>query len=424
MKKLLLLITIFTLNTHQSNSQWIQQTVPVSKPITGIKFIDSLKGWACTNRGTPADTGYILYTSNGGTNWLVQLAAYNINFTDINILNSLTGYVSGADNNIGLYKLFSTSNGGINWTSVTMVPNMNIADMQFLNKDSAWECGNSVGPDVRTTTDGGNTWIVRTSGLTQATQKVFFLNYNTGYCAAMTRLYKTTDAGVSWLLLNVFPTLIQSINFLNYDTAWIGLSGDTSSKVGYTTNGGINWAIQSLLPYILNITDILAVNNQIVYACIPTGLGKIYKTTNAGLNWGYQNVPSGSNKISFVDSLKGWSGNIGISYTINGGGPIIYVGINNISSEMPNSFKLYQNYPNPFNPVTNIKYQISNNRSVVKLIVYDITGREIIKLVDQEQTAGTYKVDFTGSGLSSGIYFYTLVADGKIINTKKMILMK
>jgi len=66
MKKLLLLITLFTLNTHHSNSQWIQQTVPVSKPITGIKFIDSLKGWACTNRGTPADTGYILYSSNGG----------------------------------------------------------------------------------------------------------------------------------------------------------------------------------------------------------------------------------------------------------------------------------------------------------------------------------------------------------------------
>ncbi len=421
MKKLLhiLIINCSLLITH-CYSQWIQQTVPVSKPITGIKFIDSLKGWACTSYGTPADTAYILYTSNGGTNWLVQLAAYNINFTDINILNSQTGYVSGADNNIGLYKLFSTSNGGISWTSVTMVPNMNIADMQFLNKDSAWECGNSIGPDVRTTTDGGNTWIVKTSGIAQATQKIFFLDYNTGFCGANFNLYKTTNAGLNWVLNNNFSQSIESMYFKDENTGWLGLSPDVSAKVAYTTNGGINWNLQSLQPYLFNITDIYFTNNQTGWGGVA--FNKIYKTTNAGLNRGYQNNTQGSNRISFIDTSRGWSGWNGISYTTNGGGPITYVGINNISSEVPNTFKLYQNYPNPFNPETNIKYQITTS-SYVKLSIYDILGREIETLVNENQKAGTYLVDWNSEGYSSGMYFYKLIADG-YSETKKMLMIK
>src|SRR4030095_15286173 len=106
--QLLRFIFYFCLFTFHLSSQWVQQTVPVNKPITGIEFVDSLKGWACTSRGTPADTGYILYTSNGGTNWLVQLPVYNFEFFDMDIINSLTGYASGYDYNIGLDKLFKT----------------------------------------------------------------------------------------------------------------------------------------------------------------------------------------------------------------------------------------------------------------------------------------------------------------------------
>jgi hypothetical protein len=84
---------------------------------------------------------------------------------------------------------------------------------------------------------------------------------------------------------------------------------------------------------------------------------------------------------------------------------------------------LYQNYPNPFNPVTCIKYQIKTYGSVL-VKVFDILGREKTTLVNQNQNAGTYLVDWNAEAISSGTYFYRLIVNGDIIDTKKMILIK
>jgi hypothetical protein len=84
--------------------------------------------------------------------------------------------------------------------------------------------------------------------------------------------------------------------------------------------------------------------------------------------------------------------------------------------------KLHQNYPNPFNPLTIIKYQLSE-ASQVSLKVYDMLDREVTTLVNSYQNKGSYDVTFNAQGLSSGIYFYKLNANGKqLIN--KMLLMK
>jgi len=106
------------------------------------------------------------------------------------------------------------------------------------------------------------------------------------------------------------------------------------------------------------------------------------------------------------------------------------IGIKNISSEVPGKFKLEQNYPNPFNPVTNIKFSIPK-AGFVKMNVYDITGRLVKKLVNQNITPGIYTVDFDGSNLASGVYFYKLEASDSpsshstsFTDTKKMILVK
>lgn len=99
------------------------------------------------------------------------------------------------------------------------------------------------------------------------------------------------------------------------------------------------------------------------------------------------------------------------------------VGINKISNEVPQECKLYQNFPNPFNPFTTIKYQIIKN-SNVKLIVYDILGKEIEILVNEKQSPGIYETQFNGINLSSGVYFYKLSIDGKILDAKKFILLK
>jgi hypothetical protein len=89
---------------------------------------------------------------------------------------------------------------------------------------------------------------------------------------------------------------------------------------------------------------------------------------------------------------------------------------------MPSEFYLAQNYPNPFNPSTSIKYQVSSI-SDVSLKVYDLLGREVATLVNEEKPAGTYEITFDASGLSSGVYYYKLQAD-TFIETKKMILVK
>ena len=89
---------------------------------------------------------------------------------------------------------------------------------------------------------------------------------------------------------------------------------------------------------------------------------------------------------------------------------------------IPTTYELEQNYPNPFNPETIIRYQLPN-ASKVTLKVYDIMGREVTTLVNEEQAPGRYEVKFGSSNLSSGVYFYHIDA-GKFSAVKKMVLMK
>lgn len=92
------------------------------------------------------------------------------------------------------------------------------------------------------------------------------------------------------------------------------------------------------------------------------------------------------------------------------------------NSEIPEKFELLQNYPNPFNPSTYIEYRLPE-KVYVTLKVYDVLGREVATLVDGEQDAGSYRVRFENSKISSGVYFYVLRA-GKFVDVKKMMLLK
>jgi hypothetical protein len=91
-------------------------------------------------------------------------------------------------------------------------------------------------------------------------------------------------------------------------------------------------------------------------------------------------------------------------------------------ADVPKVFKLYENYPNPFNPVTKIKYDLPK-KSMVKLKVYDILGREVATLVNTVKAAGSYSVDFNASSLATGIYVYRITTDNYTA-TKKMMLLK
>ncbi|MFH1851943.1 MAG: T9SS type A sorting domain-containing protein [Candidatus Neomarinimicrobiota bacterium] len=89
---------------------------------------------------------------------------------------------------------------------------------------------------------------------------------------------------------------------------------------------------------------------------------------------------------------------------------------------LPKAFKLSQNYPNPFNPVTIIPFELANS-SMVRLTVYDLTGRTVATLINQNLSAGTHSAEFDGTRLASGPYFYELTIDGQR-NVKKMLLLK
>jgi len=92
-------------------------------------------------------------------------------------------------------------------------------------------------------------------------------------------------------------------------------------------------------------------------------------------------------------------------------------------SNIPTDYFLSQNYPNPFNPVTHLEFGISD-WGFVSLKVNDVLGSEIKTLVNEIKPAGNYEIEFDGSHLSSGIYFYSLLIDGNVIDTKRMVLLK
>jgi hypothetical protein len=107
--------------------------------------------------------------------------------------------------------------------------------------------------------------------------------------------------------------------------------------------------------------------------------------------------------------------NCGVSLTV-------VSGVTPITSKIPNEYKLEQNYPNPFNPVTKINFALPK-AGFVSLRVYDMLGREVANLVNENRIAGSHTVDFDGSAFTSGAYFYRLESNG-FADTKKMILIK
>lgn len=98
------------------------------------------------------------------------------------------------------------------------------------------------------------------------------------------------------------------------------------------------------------------------------------------------------------------------------------VGINNISTEIPKEWKLYQNYPNPFNPETKITFDVLKNENV-RITVFDVLGRNIETIVNENLSPGKYNVTFNASSYSSGVYFYS-ISSNSFNSIKKMLLIK
>jgi photosystem II stability/assembly factor-like uncharacterized protein len=128
LKKLLLLITLFTLYTHHSNSQWLQQTLPVSGTMNDMQFINANTGWI-----TFVSPFNFIKTTNSGTNWTV-LYANNPQFGKIKFFNDTLGYSIGRDASFN-GMISRTTNGGLNWV-VMQLTSRGYTSMDFVNPDT------------------------------------------------------------------------------------------------------------------------------------------------------------------------------------------------------------------------------------------------------------------------------------------------
>ena len=400
---------------------WYQQTLPVNDFINDIFFLDSLNGWIVTDGDyDPPDTGYILRTTNGGENWAIQLSQTQrlnvIQFLDLN-----NGYASGGSGH-GIDRIFRTTNGGENWIQLSVIGLESIDDMYFINKDTGWVCDEDpLFGGLYKTTNGGISWVQQLNESYEPL-KVFFINKDTGWVGAYgsNRLYRTTNGGTNWSLQYVSNTPVISLFFLNANYGWI--RGGTGNGVLYTTDGGFTWT--NAQGNVAAGFDLVFVNDSIGFSGMQSW--KISRSTDGGRNWGYQVSPNYNNMSvsAFKNNTQlAWAGGTGVVHTTDGGGPIIYTGIKQISKTIPKDFTLYQNYPNPFNPKTTIKFNIKKT-SDVSIKVYDSSGKLIDGIFYENVHTGEYQYEFDGTGLTSGVYFYSLSADGNVVETRKMVLIK
>jgi hypothetical protein len=144
----------------------------------------------------------------------------------------------------------------------------------------------------------------------------------------------------------------------------------------------------------------------------PTGTDFSWRVTFAGDS--SSNIPAEGDTL-YLYTKKGLS----VYDTIRVHGLTVDV---NDNPEIPVEYSLSQNYPNPFNPSTKITYSVAN-AGIVTLKIYDILGREVSILVNEEKSVGRYDINFNASSFASGVYFYQIIA-GSFIQTKKLMLLK
>jgi hypothetical protein len=218
------------------------------------------------------------------------------------------------------------------------------------------------------------------------------------------------------------------------DIKFVGMRGDADFLGSWVTAGG-NWVLSDTTGQahmkVLNDSGIdgdqTAGDGIWSYtAVVPTGTaGGLHQYKYAIYYTGADTVNGGSSPLDNENVADA-------NHTFilqNSAVPIVLstkfgslTGIAKSDDLIPNKYSLEQNYPNPFNPSTIIKYSVAQ-RSLVSLKIYDITGREVMSLVNQELNAGNYQVTFNASKLASGVYFYS-IRSNDFVSTKKMMLIK
>lgn len=401
-----------------------------------------------SNTGYMAGSVSILKTSNGGNNWFNIAPDTTVSYNYISFINQNTGFVSEASSS-QLYspvRIYKTTNSGLNWILIpTLQTSYGITGVFAINENLFYiTTGYTIySPIDGTPTHFGNVLKTSNGGLSYQSynygnpDKGFyltqFINENTGWSSIIhdsissNTLLKTTTGGQNWFPSDPGLKSISKLQFVDENVGYlIGFRSSGGAVLLKTTNGGTNWFQIETHDSINNGAKTLYfINSNTGWVCGRNF--SISKTTNGGISWVYNRIYpplyGNINLVKFNNELTGWikgdnSSQTVVYRTTNGG--LSYISTNN--NVVSDKFSLLQNYPNPFNPLTRINYELPIT-NYVSLVVYDALGNEIETLVNQNQNAGSYSVDFNASSLPSGIYFYKLVTEN-FSETKKMILIK
>jgi hypothetical protein len=257
-----------------------------------------------------------------------------------------------------------------------------LRSVQFIDNNQGWIAG--FGGTILHSINGGINWEAQNSSTTMDLYELSFINNMDGWAVGNNgTIIHTINGGVPIELVSF--SAIVDVN--NVTLSWI-----TASELN---NSGFEIQRKNLIEY----------NDWQKIAFIE---GKGTATASQYYTFVDENVTNGSNQYRLKQ----------LDYD----GTFEYSNIIQAEVGSPIEISLEQNYPNPFNPTTTIKYQIPE-RSFVTIKVYDVLGNEIETLVNEEKPAGSYEIEFNGTGLPSGTYFYQLQA-GSFVETKKMVLMK
>lgn len=315
-----------------------------------------------------------------------------------------------AGSSAGLYR--STDNGN-NWTGGgTGYDWVNTLAIN-VNGDIITGCQ---GGGIYISTDNGNTWAQRNNGLTDFYVLSLAVN-NTGDIFAGTTkgVFRSTDYGYNWSEINngLADSTIRSLTVNNKEEVFCGTEGG----LYYSNDNGNNWNKTSLPNNV--VTSIITLNGDMFIGTFTRG---VYHSTDNGSNW--QQVNGGlfyPSIVSLIVNSEGYllAGAMG-GEAYKSTNSVTFVEETNLS--ISSDYVLYQNYPNPFNPVTKIRYHIPKE-SGVAIKVFDVLGREVTTLVDSNQKAGKYEVEWNGTKCASGLYFIRLQS-GNLSTIQKALLMK
>ncbi len=252
----------------------------------------------------------------------------------------------------------------------------------------------------------------------------------------------TTNAGV--MIGNVgFPTGVTSGNYSNsyvltaQQEGWLLTDSIYLNIHSNVFPGGeirCQMSLDNPLPVELSSFVSIVNRNSVILNWTTSS-----EINNSGFEIERSSVNSDWTKIGFVSGHGTVSNPVNYSFTdrsissgsysyrlkqIDFNGSFEYFNLSgDVNIGVPSEYSLSQNYPNPFNPATKIDYQMPADGNVT-ISLYDISGREVMQLVNENKPAGYYSLTLNASSLSSGIYFYKISASGGFVNTKKLMLVK